>query len=195
MCSHLDDKLRQRGLRLLSKICKAQGIVPVSYILRQELIRVGTVHCHGGFSDVTNGEYLGFPVAIKRLRMCEDFDGIFKVSTTNPACYRCSTFPQRLCREIIAWKHLSHPNILPLLGISMSQDPLCFHILSEWMSNGNVMQYARSNPGANRLRLVGPPAFRRDLPSYSSVTLSSLRPCLVWPTSTDSGSFMGISKA
>ncbi|KAF9647735.1 kinase-like protein, partial [Thelephora ganbajun] len=57
-------------------------------------------------------------------------------------------------REIISWKYLSHPNILPLVGVSMSVDPLCLCILSEWMPNGNVMQYARSNPEANRLRLL-----------------------------------------
>jgi len=102
--------------------------------------------------------------------------------------------PQRLCREIVTWKYLSHPNILSLLGVSVSRDPLCFLILSKWMPNGNVMQYARSNPGANRLRLVGPPAFRRDVPSRSSITLSSLRSCLGWPTSTNLRSFMGISK-
>jgi len=88
---------------------------------------------------VSNGEYLGRPVAIKLLKTNEeDFDRVFK----------------RLCREIVPWKHLSHPNILPLLGISASRDPVCFRILSEWMPNGNVMQYARSNPKANRLRLL-----------------------------------------
>jgi len=45
---------------------------------------------------------------------------------------------------------------MPLLGVSVSVDPRCFHILTEWMPNGNVMQYARSNPEANRLRLVSP---------------------------------------
>ena len=65
-------------------------------------------------------------------------------------------FVQRLCREIIGWKYLSHPNILPLLGLSVSADPRFFCILTEWMHNGNVIQYAESNPEANRLRLVSP---------------------------------------
>jgi serine/threonine protein kinase len=96
-------------------------------------------------------------VAIKRLKMNEgDPDGIFKVFTTNVVHYHCSASPQRLCREIIGWKHFSHPNILPLLGVSVSADPHGFCILSEWMSNGNVMQYARFNPEVNRLRLVSP---------------------------------------
>lgn len=36
----------------------------------------------------------------------------------------------------------------------MSQDQCCFRILTEWLSNGNVMEYTKSNPDANRLRLV-----------------------------------------
>ena len=75
----LDDKLRQRCLRLLSKICKARKIVPTSYILQQEPVRVGRACHHGGFADVSNGEYLGDLVAIKRLKMGGDSDRIFKV--------------------------------------------------------------------------------------------------------------------
>ena len=61
---------------------------------------------------------------------------------------------QRLCREVLIWKRLSHPNVLPLLGVSVSKSPQHFRIISEWMPNGNVMEYIKSNPEANRLRLV-----------------------------------------
>jgi len=82
--SCLDDKLRQRGLRLLSKICKAQKIVPTSYILQDKVTYVGSVHDHGGFADVSNGEYLGYPVAIKHLKMNKgDPNNIFKVTSIN----------------------------------------------------------------------------------------------------------------
>jgi hypothetical protein len=88
--SCLDDKLRQRCLRLLSKICKARRIVPASYILQQELIRVGRVYCRGGFADVCDGEYLGSSVAIKRLRMEGDSDRVFKVLAASLVHPRCS---------------------------------------------------------------------------------------------------------
>ncbi|KAF9645410.1 hypothetical protein BDM02DRAFT_578009, partial [Thelephora ganbajun] len=29
---------------------------------------------------------------------------------------------RRFCREVIAWKALRHPNILPLLGVTMTRD-------------------------------------------------------------------------
>ena len=107
---------------------------------------------------MSDGEYLGFPVAIKRLKVNEgDSDRSFKVPLDNPTHRHHSEFTQRLCREIIGWKNMSHPNILPLLGVSVSANPRCFHILTEWMPGGDVMQYARSIPGANRLRLVSLP--------------------------------------
>ena len=155
MLSCLDDKLQQRSLLLLSKICKAHSIVPASYVLQQDSIHIGRVRYHSGSADVSDGEYLGLPVAIKRLRMNEgESGGIFKVPLISPVHYRRSAVAQRFCREIIGWKHLSHQNVLPLLGISMSTGPNCLLILSEWMPNGNVTQYTRSNPEANRLQLV-----------------------------------------
>ena len=78
--SRLDGKPRQRCLRLLSKICKAQRIIPASYILQSEFIHVGSVQDRGGFSEVSDGEYQGFTVAIKDLNTNRgDFDRVFKV--------------------------------------------------------------------------------------------------------------------
>ena len=78
--SCLDEKLRQRCLRLISKICKAHGIIPASYLLQREFVRIGKIHCHGGFADVSEGEYFGCLVAIKRLKMNErEPDRVFRV--------------------------------------------------------------------------------------------------------------------
>jgi len=156
---------------------------------------VGKVFCHGGFADVSDGEYSGRPMAIKSLRMNEgDSDRIFKVSLLNPVHSLCSTLTQRLCREIITWKHLSHRNILPLFGISLSTDPHGFCVLTEWMPNGNVIRYARSNPEADRFRLVSPAAYCFHVISCNKKTSSSLKSCLVWPTFTGSILFTATSR-
>ena len=119
-------------------------------------------------------------MAIKRLKTNEgDSDGVFKVHPVERAHRHHSVIIQRLCREVVGWKHLSHPNIFPLLGVSMSADPYPFLILSEWMPNGNVMQYARSNPEANRLRMVGPLAVSPRSPPLFINHSSSMRSCLV----------------
>ena len=57
-------------------------MLPASYILQQELIRVGNVHSFGGFADVGEGEYLGRRVAIKHLRIAtkDAPKNVFKVS-------------------------------------------------------------------------------------------------------------------
>ena len=77
----LDGDLRKQCLHLLYKLCKACELLPASYILQREPIRVGSAHCYGGFADVGEGEYLGRRVAIKYLRFGtkDAFDDIFKV--------------------------------------------------------------------------------------------------------------------
>ena len=63
-------------------------ILPCSYVVRQELIRVGQVYWNGGFAVVSNGHYLGRTVAIKCLKMDEgDSDGIFKVPSIDLVYY------------------------------------------------------------------------------------------------------------
>ena len=52
------------------------------------------------------------------------------------------------------WKHLTHPNIVPLLGVTL--DP--FQLVSDWVSGGDLPDYIRRKPDADRPRLVGVPA-------------------------------------
>ena len=61
---------------------------------------------------------------------------------------------QRLFPEIVIWGRLSHPNVLPVLGISPNLSPLC--VITEWMIDGNIMDFMSKHPEANRLRLVCP---------------------------------------
>ena len=48
-------------------------------------------------------------------------------------------------------KRLSHPSILPLLGITL--EPL--QLILSWMPGGNLMEYVKKHPGSDRIRLVG----------------------------------------
>ena len=61
---------------------------------------------------------------------------------------------QRLFPEIIIWRCLFHPNVLPVLGVSPKLYPLC--VVTEWMVDGNIMDFASKHPEVNRLRLVCP---------------------------------------
>ena len=53
------------------------------------------------------------------------------------------------------WRFLRHPYVLPLLGVSMSENR--FVMVSEWMPNGNINQFVKAHPNVNRLSLVRPP--------------------------------------
>ena len=61
---------------------------------------------------------------------------------------------QRLFQEIVIWRRLSHPNVLPVLGVSQDPFPLC--VITEWMLNGNIMNFTAKHPEVNCLRLVRP---------------------------------------
>jgi hypothetical protein len=49
------------------------------------------------------------------------------------------------------WKRLNHPNILPLLWITLN--PL--QLISEWMPGGELPGHIKENLHASRIELVG----------------------------------------
>ena len=66
---------------------------------------------------------------------------------------------QRFYRDIVGWKYVFHPNVLPFLGVSEAVFPFC--IVSPWLVNGNIVEYVRKQQGANRLHLVSDPDDRK----------------------------------
>ncbi|KAJ3781524.1 kinase-like domain-containing protein [Lentinula aff. detonsa] len=48
-----------------------------------------------------------------------------------------------LSKEVLLWRQLKHPNILPFLGINTELFSPSYCIISPWMSNGDIMSYAR----------------------------------------------------
>jgi hypothetical protein len=48
------------------------------------------------------------------------------------------------------WRRLEHKTIVPLLGIT--SDPL--QLISDWMPGGDLTEYIKNNPNADRLGLV-----------------------------------------
>ena len=65
--------------------------------------------------------------------------------------YTIADGTQIFYREAVIWKNLTHPNILPFLGVTI--DPL--QLVSEWMPGGTLLKYVKNNPDADRLGLVG----------------------------------------
>lgn len=105
-------------------------------------------HAMAGFSDVYRGiiESSKLPVAIKMLRAVYvrevDFD---------PERARLRVL-KRLEREMRVWQRLRHRRIAPLLGYAFIDGIPC--LISQWCKNGNVLEYLRRYPRANRQLLI-----------------------------------------
>lgn len=50
------------------------------------------------------------------------------------------------------WNALNHPNVLPLLGVTMGENR--FVMISEWMANGNINEFIQVHWEANPFELV-----------------------------------------
>jgi len=68
------------------------------------------------------------------------------------------------------WKYLADPNILPLLGVTITP----FQLVSSWMAGGDLPEYIKKNPGAGRRGVVGipPAASSRAHPGVTSYPTS-----------------------
>lgn len=62
---------------------------------------------------------------------------------------------QEIAREAVIWRQLFHPNVLPFYGIyNLNDDPLRVCLISPWMENGNIVDFLKRVPDANRTWLV-----------------------------------------
>jgi len=53
---------------------------------------------------------------------------------------------------VVTWRSLHHPNVVPLLGVTMTENRLV--MVSEWMSNGNIREFTKAKINVDRLKLV-----------------------------------------
>jgi len=87
-----------------------------------------------------------------RAYVTSDLDVIRSVSVSTAYACQWVNGLQRFCREGVAWKHLRHPNILPLLGVTFNEHR--FALVSEWMENGNINAFVERDCHTNRVELV-----------------------------------------
>ncbi|KDN39473.1 hypothetical protein RSAG8_08768, partial [Rhizoctonia solani AG-8 WAC10335] len=94
----------------------------------------------GGFGDIWMGLlHNGTKVAIKAWR--------------TDALERCDYKTlKRAARELYYWSRMKHKNIHHLMGVIVFKDQY-LGMVSEWMENGDLNQYLRKHPGADRYQL------------------------------------------
>ncbi|KAF9790526.1 kinase-like domain-containing protein [Thelephora terrestris] len=133
----IPDRERQKLLNKLCKTCSRYRAIPASMHIPD--CSQGSVEvAEGNSAIVWKSMHKGVCVAVK----------VFRVFLTSDLGNLLSGF----CREGVAWKHLRHPNILPLLGVTISEQRLA--MVSEWMDNGNINQFIEKDQHANRPMLV-----------------------------------------
>ena len=165
---------RRKAFVLLKRMCRAHAKLPSSYVIEGGLEREGSHACAlGGAADVWKGRYCGKLVAIKSLRICcpqgngegNAGNGIRNVDQgvrrlkqvrslipllSQPG--RLTSTRQKFCHEAVIWKRLSHPNLLPFLGVNETLFTLA--MISEWMEHGTILQFVKQHKTTNRLKLV-----------------------------------------
>ncbi|KAG8893434.1 hypothetical protein FRC01_013594 [Tulasnella sp. 417] len=99
------------------------------------------VQCYGNTFDVFKAKWVdrGW-VAAKRFRM-RDWAPSGKEE-------------RRFKRQVNIWRTLKHANILPLLGVRKFEENRPPYLISPWMKYGNVRQYLRDFPQADKLKLI-----------------------------------------
>jgi serine/threonine protein kinase len=69
------------------------------------------------------------------------------------------TWIQAFCKEAVVWRQLSHPNILPFIGVDCETfaDTNFLCMISPWMANGSLVNHIHSEdyePEADTPRIV-----------------------------------------
>jgi len=151
----MSDRKRLKLLNRLCKTCSQHHVIPTSMHIPDCSEDSVGVEC-GGFADVSQGMYEGRRVAIKVVRayVTSDLDLIRSVSVSSMYAIISTQINglQRFCREAVAWKHLRHPNILPLLGVTLNE--YRFALVSDWMEHGNINEFIERDDHVNRTELV-----------------------------------------
>ncbi|KAG6840288.1 hypothetical protein C0991_007714, partial [Blastosporella zonata] len=132
-------QLRVIFIVALSRLCRKSELYPKRFTLHNVTRLKGTL-AEGHFGEIEKGYIAGKTVCIKIPR--------FKM-------YDVQSFRRALSREIVPWAQICHENVLPFYGIfRLSDDCERLGIVSPFLENGNVVEFLRKNPNANRPSLV-----------------------------------------
>ncbi|PCH44114.1 kinase-like protein [Wolfiporia cocos MD-104 SS10] len=133
----------ERTYYLMRKFCADHSILPSSFLLLSQNVEIDKRSIdRGGFGDICKGKYTGKPVAVKIVMPVAEDEQREKINAL-------------LMKEIIVWRVVHHPNILPFNGVCEVGQPKILWMVAPWMQNGDITRYIKKNPGADRLKLVG----------------------------------------
>ncbi|KAJ3723839.1 kinase-like domain-containing protein [Lentinula raphanica] len=120
----------KRYLNSMRHLNRTHGVLPPSMYLQGLICDSKTAVAGGGFADIWIGRWQDKRVCIKVLRFFQrdsDREKLLK----------------DLSKEVLLWRQLKHPNILPFFGVNTELFTPSYCIISPWMSNGDMMSYSR----------------------------------------------------
>ncbi|KAL0574187.1 Homeobox protein tos8 [Marasmius crinis-equi] len=133
-------------------------------------------------------QLVGYPEPLERER-----DVCLKVLRVFSDDLNWTRLVKDLSKEILLWTQLQHPNILEFLGINTTLFEGTATIVSPWMSNGNVMAFARNQNATfeQKMRLIrgvvsgisylhehNPPIIHGDIKGMNVLVKDDEEPCI-----------------
>ena len=138
-------------------ICGHYSTLPSSHVISTGLETTSErAIVYGGFADVWGGILGSEKVCVKVLRIRPAHEGGHKSALEVRDIRDFLYFSLALMlskpfyREPVVWKRLRHPNVVPFLGVTMTQ----LQLVSEWMTNGTLTEYVNMKPHVDRISLV-----------------------------------------
>lgn len=167
---------KRRYITALHGLIERSGCYPVSLTLARVEPERGR-RAGGGFGDVYKGKCFDEEVALKVLRLSLP-SGVECLNSWRSSDGRA----QEYLSEVLLWRQLSHPNILPFYGVhfldTILETRIC--LVCPWMENGNVVEFlyrrdrtAPDRDDTNCVSLVNT-IISRSLVSYSLFLLQAL---------------------
>ncbi|KAJ7737465.1 kinase-like domain-containing protein [Mycena maculata] len=133
-----DSTFRPLLSKALVRLSKASGLHPTCFRL-SGLEKEGEQVGGGGYGDIWKGAVEGRCVAVKAMRIFRDGD--------------VKDALRGFGREAAVWRQLSHPNLLPFLGLYFLDTRLC--LVSPWMEDGDLVGYLkRASADLDRIGLI-----------------------------------------
>ncbi|KAG5634158.1 hypothetical protein H0H81_003126 [Sphagnurus paluster] len=119
------------------KLTSLSGLYPSQFILKDVMPYDELPVASGTHADIRRGIFQGREVCLKTIRVYQTsiYDNILKT----------------IAREAIFWGQLAHPNLLPFYGVYTLGRQMS--LVFPWAVNGNVVEFLKVQPSANRLLL------------------------------------------
>lgn len=151
--------LFRKTLRRLQSTCSHHRVLPQSHLIpNKAFLERGGALASGTIAKAREAELGGRRVRIETLSsyvhdIHDEMNNVclfLLVSTSKRLLKQPNR--QAFYKEVIVWKRLQHPNIVPLLRVPTKIPP--FEIICEWMEDGTITEYIRRHPTIDLLELV-----------------------------------------